>query len=82
MSEPGNIEHQKTFTNAQVIRIVIATILITFTLTGIFFRFLELEKDMKSMQTIHDLETQVLKDKIDYVNERLSRKIGKDEPTD
>lgn len=64
--ENKNIEQVKTFTNAQVIRIVAAVIVGTFFLTGIFMRFIQVEIENDTMQA-----------RIEYVNDRLTRHINK-----
>lgn len=59
-----NIEHKRILNNRQVIAIVMFCIMATFSLTLIYARFVQQEEEM-----------QVLKDRIEYVNDRVSRKL-------
>ena len=63
MEKNFDIEKQRLLTVKQVIAIVTFFVVITFAIAGIYFRFLVMEKEIKGNT-----------DKIDYVNERLSRK--------
>jgi len=70
-----NIEHIKTFSNKQVISIVLFVIITTFTLTMIYAKFLQHNSELKSHKDKMEIELLQLHEKVDYVNDRLSRKI-------
>lgn len=65
MEEYKDISKKRWFSNSQVVTIVIAAVMATFALAMIYGRFLIMEKEIQSNT-----------DRIEYVNDRLSRKIG------
>jgi TRAP-type C4-dicarboxylate transport system permease small subunit len=71
----ANIENQNTFSNRQVIAIIIFIVVATFTLTMIYASFLQYSADLKSHKSTTKIKFEELKDRIEYVNDRLTRKL-------
>lgn len=60
-----DISKKRWFSNAQVISIIVFAVIATFTIAMIYARFTLMEK-----------EIDVLRKRIEYVNDRLTRKIN------
>lgn len=77
MEKNFDIEKQRVLTVKQVIAIVVFAVVATFSITGVYYRFLVMEKEIQAERSKRISQDDELRDRIEYVNDRLTRNIEK-----